>query len=246
VTEPVQTPSYTELVTAVRREGETLLTAASQGLDPWVPTCHDWNVEALVEHIAKVYNNAAHLLGERITARPQTHYELPAGEPLDVLREVLDELVTALSDAEPDTPVWNWSEQPDVAAFWARRMAHESSVHRYDAQMAHGIAQPIDAELARDGLDELLDVIAPRVYSRDDLTGPEGSVALDSSDNGTWYVELRPHEVVRADVISSPSVRVRGTTSALLLASYGRTDWSTREIEGDQALLEAWSETMNF
>jgi uncharacterized protein (TIGR03083 family) len=247
VTEPVGTPSYTELVTAVRREGETLLTAASQGLDPWVPTCEEWNVEALVEHVAGVYNNVLHLVSERITTPSWDEVPLPDGAPMDVLRELLDDLVAALADAEPDTPVWNWAKgSPDVAAFWARRMAHESSVHRFDAQRAHGIAQPIDAELAADGMDELLDVIGPRVYKRDKVDGPTGTVVLESSDNGTWCIQLSPDGVERLAVASSPEARVRGTSSALLLAAYGRIPWSSQDVEGDEALLKSWSDCMNF
>jgi len=237
VTEPVGTPSYTELVTAVRREGETLLTAASQGLDAWVPTCEEWNVEALVEHVAGVYNNVLNLVSQRITTPSWDEVPLPDGAPMDVLRELLDDLVVALSDAEADTPVWNWAKgSDDVAAFWARRMAHESSVHRFDAQRAHGIAQPIDAELAADGVDELLDVIGPRVYKRDSLSGP----------NGTWSIQLSAEGMERLAVASSPQARARGTSSALLLAAYGRIPWSSQDVEGDESLLQAWSDCMNF
>ena len=46
-------------------------------------------------------------------------------------------------------------------------MTHESAVHRYDAQRAHGLAQPIDADLACDGMDELVDLLLPRIVRRD-------------------------------------------------------------------------------
>lgn len=241
------TPPYSELVTAVRGEGQALLSAGGLGLDAPVPTCGEWDVGALVHHIAKVWSSSSAIVSTRATSRPEQRPPLPDGEPLEVAAQVLDDLVSVLSDAEPDTPVWNWAEgQPDVALFWARRMAHESSVHRYDAQMAHGLAQPIDAQLAGDGMDELLDVIAARVYARDNVTGPEGSLSLESSDDGTWCVSLEPQAVRRVDVLKQPDVTVRGTTSALLLACYGRTPWSSMEVDGDQALLERWSAALNF
>lgn len=240
-------PSYTEFVAAVRREGETLLTAAGQGLDAAVPTCEEWDVAALVRHVSRVYNRVLHLVADRVTQQPESRPDMPEGEPLDVLRDLLDELVTALSDASPDTPVWNWaSGEPDVAAFWARRMAHESAVHRVDAQQAHGITQPIDGELARDGIDEMVDVIAPLVYQRDSVTGPQGTVALESSDNGTWYVALAPGSISRGEVTSSPDATARGTTSALLLTAYGRRPWSVLDVEGDVSILEDWTTAMNF
>lgn len=247
MTEPVAALPYSEYVAAVRREGEALLTAAGQGLDIAVPTCPDWDVEGLVRHVSRVYNRVLHLVADRVTQEPATRPELPDGEPMDVLRDLLDEIVAALSEVDPDTAVWNWAtSEPDVAGFWARRMAHESSVHRVDAQRAHGITQPIDAELAQDGMNELLDVLAPIVYRRDNVNGPEGTIVLESSDNGTWYVELSPRSISRVDVTSVADVTARGTTSALLLAAYGRVPWSTPDVEGDRELLSAWSDVMKL
>lgn len=244
----MSTPSYSELVAAVRREGESLLAAARLGLDVWVPTCAQWNVEALVEHTAKVWLYAGTLVSTHATEPPEQRPQPPEGEPLVVVESVLDDLVEALTDADADTPVWNWAEgEPRVAAFWARRMAHESSVHRFDAQIAHAMAQPIDAELAADGLDELVDVIAPRVYSRDDVTkGPTGTVAMESSDDEPRYVGLEPSTLARIGIVSAPDVTVRGTASALLLACYGRTPWSSLDVTGDQTLLQQWSAALSF
>jgi uncharacterized protein (TIGR03083 family) len=238
-------PAYAEFVTAVRREGEGILTAAGLGLDAEIPTL-DWDVEALLRHVGDVYTFTSRVLVSRATERP-VRPGLPDGEALEVFGNALDEVVTALKDCDAETPVWNWApDQPDLASFWARRMAHESSVHRYDAQTAHGVVQPIDAELAGDGLDELIDVVAPRVYQRDEVTGPTGSIALYSSDDGTWCIELEPGGIHRVDVLSGPTVTVRGTTSALLLASYTRMPWTSLDTEGDEDLLTAWSAALNF
>jgi uncharacterized protein (TIGR03083 family) len=241
------TPAYSELVTAVRREGEGIATAAGMGFDADVPTCAEWDMASLVRHISKVYAYATQIVTSRATQQPESRPELPAGEPLEVFGHVLDELVAALSDCDAETPVWNWADaSPDVGLFWARRMAHESSVHRYDAQAAHGVVQPIDAELAGDGLDELVDVLVPRVYARDKVTGPAGTVALQSSDNGDWRLELGPDGVQRLEVLSEPAVSVSGTTSALLLASYSRIPWTSLEVDGDIELLTRWTTAMRF
>jgi uncharacterized protein (TIGR03083 family) len=243
----VTTPPYAELVSAVRREGEALLTAAGQGLDAPVPSCADWTVADLTRHVWQVYANVTQYVSSRATQRPDKLPELPAGDPIEALRDQLDELVTALSECEPDTPIWTWVfDAPGDAMFWARRMAHESSVHRFDAQDAHGIRQPIDAELAADGVDELVDLIARRIYTRDNLAGPTGTVVLQSSDADTWCLQLESDGITRTDVISTPDVTVRGTSNALLLAAYGRMPWTALDVEGDVALLEAWSAAMNF
>ena len=239
------TPAYAELVAAVRREGEGIHSAASLGVDADVPTCPDWAMDGLVTHVTRVYLNAANLVSSRATEqldRPK----VPDGDPLEVFSHALDDLVAALQDADTDTPVWNWSDQPPTAAFWARRMAHESSVHRYDAQAAHGVVQPIDAELAGDGINELIDVIVPVVYRRDSVNGPVGTIALNSSDDGGWCLDLQPQNVTRLDVVSDPSVTVRGTTSTLLLALCGRVPWTALDSDGDTDLLTAWSAQFNF
>jgi hypothetical protein len=244
----MSSPSYSELVTAVRREGEGIHTAGGMGLDAPIPTSDDWDVGALMHHVGRIYVYVAQLLTSRATEMPESRRELPDGAPLTVFNDALDEVVAALQDADAATPVWNWAEgSPDVAMFWARRMAHESSVHRFDAQAAHGVLQPIAPEIAADGLDELIDVIARRIYSRDEIdTGPTGTIAMQSSDNRAWRLQLEPDGLHRLEVLDAPDVTVRGTTSALLLASYSRIPWSSVETEGDTDLLVRWTTAMNF
>jgi uncharacterized protein (TIGR03083 family) len=241
-------PSYAELVTAIRREGEGIRTAAELGGDAEVPTCDGWSMTDLVEHVTRFYLRVTRLVGERMTEPDGDWPTLPRGDLVAVFSDALDGLIATLQDATADTTVWNWAYgERGEAAFWARRAAHESSVHRYDAQKAHGVVQPIDAELATDGLDELVDVLAPRIYARDEITsGPVGSVALSSSDDGSWCLELDTSSVRRLDVLSQPTVTVRGTSSALLLATYSRAPWSSLDTEGDVSLVEAWTAAMNF
>jgi uncharacterized protein (TIGR03083 family) len=238
--------SYLELVSAVRREGEALVSAAGQGGDEPVPTCDGWTVDRLLVHIGRVWTSSAHVVGERLTsAAPRP--DVPEGKtPVQFAADALDELVEALRSCDPDTPMWNWADEAQTAMFWARRMAHESAVHRYDAQRSRGLAQPIAADLAHDGLDELVDVIVPRIVARDQPTLPEATYSFVATDEGTWNVRLGPDGVTRLDALKSPDVTVRGTTSALLLAAYSRVDWSSLDVDGDAALLDAWSKALNF
>jgi uncharacterized protein (TIGR03083 family) len=241
------TPAYSELIAAVRGEGEGIIAAARLGLEPPVTTCPGWDVGRLVRHVSRVYTTAEFVVGQRITQEPAEFPAVADGDPIEVLGSLLDDLVTALRDCDPDTAVWNWSTTAEpTAAFWARRMAHESSVHRFDAQIAHEMPQPIDAELAADGLDELIDVLSPRIYARAGGGGPTGTVALSSSDDGSWCLGLEPDSVQRLDVVSQPDASASGTSSTLLLAAYGRAPWPSLTVEGDVDLLEGWSATMRF
>jgi uncharacterized protein (TIGR03083 family) len=242
----VTTPSYAELVTAVRREGEGIHTAASLGCDPDVPACSGWTVRDLVRHVVDVYGFVTEVLTTRATDRPERP-AVPAGDPAEVFEAALDGLVSALQAADADTPVWNWTvHEPHLAGFWARRMAHESSVHRFDAQAAHGVVQPIDAELASDGIDELIDVIGPRVYLRDGVSGPTGTVTLASADDGSWHLMLEAQAITRLGPLKEPEVTARGTTSALLLALYSRIPWTSLETTGNVDLLTTWTTDVNF
>jgi uncharacterized protein (TIGR03083 family) len=243
----VRTPPYAELVTAVRREGEGVVAAARSGVDAAVPTCGDWTIADLARHLWQVYANVTLYVSTRATSRPDKLPELPDGDPVELLAEQLDRLVAALSETDADTPIWTWVfDAPEGAIFWARRMAHESAVHRFDAQSAHGIRQPIAAELAADGIDELIDVIVPRVYSRDHVTGPSGTIALRDADSDSWLLELTPEGVRRSELMESPQATASGTTSALLLALYGRVPWTSLELGGDTALLDRWTSALSF
>ena len=242
----MSTPAYAELVTAVRREGEGILTAASMGLDAPVPTCAGWDVEAVVRHVSKVYSRIGYFVLNRVSERPQSLPVLPAGEPVDVLHELLDELITVFTETDAEAPVWTWVfEAPGNALFWARRMAHESAVHRFDAQSAHGVEQPIDAELASDGIDEFIDVVLPRVYERKETAAPTGVIGLHSTDGGAWTLALESTGVRRVDALSDPDVSVSGPSSTLLLAAWGRVPWSSLQVTGDIEVAERWSAAVN-
>lgn len=241
------TPAYSELVTAVRREGEAMLAAIRLGIEPDVPHCEGWTVEDLARHVWQVYANVTLYVSSRATSRPEVLPQMPDGDPVELLADQLDDLVAALSECDADTPIWTWVfNAPEGASFWARRMAHESAVHRFDAQNAHGIQEPIAAELAADGIDELIDIIVPRVYSRDQVTGPSGTVALHSTDGDVWHLLLEAPGVRRVERIETPQVDATGTCSALLLTLYGRVPTTSVDVTGDVDLFEKWTSVLNF
>ena len=238
---------YAELVAFVRSEGEAIVSASRQGTDASVPRCGDWTVADLCRHVGAIYGYVAHVVVERMTSASDVRPEAQAdADPVEWLADQLDELVAALSGCDADTPMWNWSGETQVAAFWARRAAHESAVHRFDAQRAHGIAQPIDADLAEDGLDEFVDVLLPAVAAHRGITLPATTYAFESIENGTWRVRFDDDGVRRADADAAADVTVRGTSSALLLSINNRVAWTSLEVDGDAAALDAWSRAVTL
>ncbi|MGC0381054.1 uncharacterized protein (TIGR03083 family) [Streptomyces sp. SAI-129] len=72
-------------------------------------------------------------------------------------REGHGRLVDTLAGAAPDVRCWHFLPAPSPLAFWARRQAHETAVHRIDAESARG-GEPtgVGVDFAVDGVDELL------------------------------------------------------------------------------------------
>ena len=65
-------------------------------------------------------------------------------------------LVEALASAPADLETWTFLEAPTPLAFWARRQAHETAIHRVDAERAGGDVTGFPSGFAVDGIDELL------------------------------------------------------------------------------------------
>jgi uncharacterized protein (TIGR03083 family) len=241
------TPSYSELVAAIRREGEGILASGRQDLDIAVPTCGDWRMRDLLGHVARVYRRATTAVAERATA--EVAIAPPPGDLEDVAEhfaEALEDLVHTLADNDAESPAWNWSGNDQTARFWARRMTHESAVHRYDAQRAHGLAQPIDADLACDGMDELVDLLLPRLVVRDSPKLPTATYQFVATDGSEWVVKSGDEGVERQPAPRNVDVTISGPASAVLLAAYGRVKWASLETSGDESLLAEWSAAFRF
>src|SRR5690606_26574040 len=115
----------------------------------------------------------------------------PAALP-DWVRVGAARLVEVGGATPPDAAVWTFPGM-GVASFWFRRQAHEVALHRVDADLAAGEPAPaLDPELARDGLDELFDVIVA-FRLRERLIGSGETVHLHRTDgDGEWLVRLTP------------------------------------------------------
>ena len=228
--------SYDPIPT-IRREADAFLAAARRGLEPRVPGCPDWTVRELTHHLGSVYRFHNRHVVRSVTDPPEEWAaELPAdADLLEWFDESCNELLVTFRSIDTDLPAWNWAPQtPQVAAFWPRRMAIESAVHRWDAESAHQDANGIDIELALDGIDEMLTVIGP-AHTKPDF--PTGTVVIrPTDDDRTWAVRMAPDTFeVLADAPAAPDALVEGTATALLLAFWGRDVAFT--ATGDPALV---------
>ncbi len=162
-----------EHIAALRDEGVLLAGAAGRaGPDAPLPTCPGWRVRDLVRHVGGVHRWATgYVAGQHAAPVPGPAEEemIRSGPPgdQDLLGWFLaghQALVTALEQADPAMTCWTFLEAPSPLAFWARRQAHETAIHRVDAQLAASAASPggpaspggFAPGLAADGIDELV------------------------------------------------------------------------------------------
>lgn len=80
---------------------------------------------------------------------------------------------------------------PSPVAFWARRQAHETTVHRMDAEAALGVLfSAVEPEFAEDGVDELLTGFHARPRSRVRTAEPKVVRVRAADTGGVWTVHL--------------------------------------------------------
>src|SRR3954451_2333218 len=235
----------------LRADGAAFRAAVGQegALGLTVPSCPDWTVEDLVHHLGGVYQFVTANVARGVTAppvRPPVD-DLPTGPgALTWFDEQYATLFATLDSRDPGLPASNWAPQPKKAEFWHRRMAHETAVHRWDAQMAFGLSEPIEAKLAADGVTEVVDTWLP-AGRRKGPSDRHGVVALRAVDvEEVWDVRLRGIGVALLDtdtLLDDDDHHERaiatGTASDLLLALYGRINFDVLEVVGDESLLQA-------
>lgn len=225
---------YLELV---ERDSTRLAEVARRGLDVDVPSCPGWTMADLVEHVAVVYE---HKIVCVRTLEVPTDWPppVPPGDPVDRLDAARDELVGLLRERGPEAPAATWWPDDQTTGFWYRRMAHEAAVHRIDAELAVGEPTPVDAELAVDGIDEVLQVFLAGDWSEDDWgsvdpeAGAGRTVAVLTGDH-VWRVTLGLTGVEVVEGAGEVAGSVGGDASALLLWLWRRVGTEQVEVSGD-------------
>lgn len=240
----------TEYVKTVAREGELLADVAERaGTDAAVPTCPGWHVTDLLRHTGAVHRWAAGYVAEgrlEPVGLPDAP-ELAGGELLAWFREGHAELVRTLTGAPADVQCWTFlpTAPPSPLAFWARRQAHETSVHRMDAEAALGVAYSrLDAGFAEDGVDELLTGFHARPRSR--VRTPEPRVLrVRATDTGAvWTVHLSPEpaRTVRGATDDAADCELAGEAAWLYTSLWNRIPLAGPGVTGDLSLARLWTE----
>jgi uncharacterized protein (TIGR03083 family) len=243
--------TFDDYIGALTEAGRRLVAVGSEaGLDARVPPCPAWDVRALVAHQAMVHRWAtAHVSGGDPSAVPQQTALRERPDLLDYYREGLDRLVAALRSAPPDLEALRFlRDAPPARLFWARRQAHETTIHGADAEAARlgrlpsAADVPISPALAEDGIDELLRGFFTRGRSKL-AEDPPTTLLIDPDDvERRWLVRIGPDFSVDPDGAEQPEggadVTMTGASVDIYLALWNRGDHVACSDDG--RLLARW------
>ena len=223
-----------DFLDATRRDGNAFADACSAaGLAAPVPSCPDWNVADLLWHLAEVHHFWRTIVVERRdTWEGYEQPVRPADHDLAAFYAAgLDELVDVLAAASPAHANWTWTT--DHSAGWViRRMAHETAMHRCDADEAAGRAVAVEPLLASDGIDEFLTWFIGDTAEGAAPVG--GSVHLHCTDvPGEWTVRESSTGFEVGREHAKGDCAIRGAASDILLALWRRRPLSTVDVVGD-------------
>lgn len=229
-----------------------------------VPPCPGWNLAQLVRHLGGAHRWTEETVRTRATGPlPDTRIrEVPADPGVDPavlgawLVEGARELAKALREAGPDAEVW--SPAPGGAPFLARRMAHETVVHRADAALTVGAEYEVDEEIAVDTLDEWMELGAMPQFleafpEKRELLGPGRTLHFHATDTSPgaeadWLIDLTGDAIVWRRSQEAAAVTVRGPLTGLLLVVYRRLAARDAGVQvvGDVRLFDFWLERVAF
>lgn len=219
---------------------------AAYRADPTAPAWEGlgWDRTELLAHLADVHGwvRAQLILGpgERVRFGTLERARLDDGLPerFEAGAAELGALLAGM-DLAATWPTWAGA-QPGT--FFPRRMAQETAMHRRD-----GAGGPIDAALAVDGVDELLELFVPRLPAAR-LAGLAGSLHLHATDtDGEWLVRMAPEGITFEHGHAPGDVALRGRAEDLLLWAWNRVPVDDRfQVFGDTGLLDAWRAVVTF
>ena len=255
-------PGY---VGALRRQGELLASAAQRaGLATAVPSCPGWAVRDLLRHTGYVHRWATGFVAEGLT-RPggASEEEILSQGPADAqlpgwFCEGHAALVRALDAAPPDLECWTFLAAPSPLAFWARRQAHETAIHRVDAEQAASTAGPavlgngtsFEPAFAADGVDELVMGFLARGMRPGNWPGLGGSLAIHA-DDGTagradWLIAGDPDGPGVSRGTGRADCDVTGPASELYLMLWNRAPADRLDVTGDPSILAVFGRALQI
>ena len=227
-----------------------------------IPTCPEWTLRQLVTHVGRAHRWAAEIMRTRSDAfipfREVPDGKLPddRAEQCAWLHVGAARIVDAAREAGSDL-VWSFTG-PTPAGFWIRRMAHETLVHRADAQLAAG-AEPepvIEAEIAADAIDEWLMLLAGGLDNSGERTKAltvGAGLHIHATDDGLggrgeWMIRHHAGGLTVEPGHGKGDAALTGPAASLLLVLMRRRPVSDPAVTvyGDSAVVDGWLASTAF
>jgi uncharacterized protein (TIGR03083 family) len=227
-----------------------------------IPTCPEWTLRQLVTHVGRAHRWAAEITRTRSDAFIPFR-EVPDGRLPDERAEQLAWLqagaaliVDAVREAGSDL-VWTFTG-PAPAGFWIRRMAHETLVHRADAQLAtSNEPEPvIDAEVAADAIDEWLTLLSGGIGGANERSAPlpaGAALHIHATDSGLggrgeWMIRHDAGSLIVEPGHGKGDAALTGPAASLLLVLMRRRPVSDLAVTvyGDSAVVDGWLASTAF
>ena len=245
--------NWSEYIAHIRQDGELLAQAGETNLEATAPCCPGWTVGDVVAHTGVVHRHKAQIVSERLATNPPPD-KAPDSGLLAWYREGLEWLLEVLATTDPATPLFSWWEADQTAGFWYRRMAHETLIHRIDAEDADRQLSPIEPSLAADGVDEVLTKYVGGWIHRGSFTPGTRTAQIACTDHpSSWTLRFGhfsgPSLFTGKDLVGQqtfeeiestddPDSVISGTAADLDLWLWGRASVDRLDITGDTAVAQ--------
>lgn len=234
--------AYSRYVEVLGQEGSLFSELSRQDPLAAISTCPGWKMHDLVAHLAGVFRfwSVQLLVGDA-----STQTTVPTLFDLEDVYAEYDaseaELTNRLSVVSSDAPCWNWSDGQYTCSWVARRVALETAIHRVDAEFAGGVENPIDQDVALDGIEERLELFLRLELRERPTLALGGTICLVCSDSkAAWTVGV-DHGRLRVRTSQGPaSVALVGTASELFKYVWNRADLSCFQVTGDRSVALNW------
>jgi uncharacterized protein (TIGR03083 family) len=228
--------------------------ASAPSLDVQVPTCPEWTLFDLAQHLGEGRRAWAATVAAGPAASAKSASEGPAAPRerealLAWLAASTRQLLDALREAGPDRGCWTWwgtSQSPQTCGAVARHQLQEITLHTYDAQITLGAPQPLPDETALDGVEEFLSTCCATTSA-----WPHKPAVVDfhATEGRSWRLSLsadgaRTARVpIPGEAPDTADASVRGTAGELVLNFYGRIPIDSLQPDGDRLVFDqliAW------
>lgn len=249
--------SPSDYIASVLSEGRRFADVAEQvGLETPIPTCPGWAMRDLIRHLGEI-----HLWAAANVAAPKPHWlqvnhiselerywpDLAAQWPPDNeltawYRATLTNLVVVLRSAPLDVEAFTFLPAPTPLTMWARRQASEIAVHRFDAELALGVASDFDPSFASDMLDELVSGFAP-LYRPAKIPADRVLQIVAADVDERWWVTIGPSGVTSSRTGGRADLTITATAAELYLLLWNRTADSTVDLDGAPDVMDLWRTT---